>query len=38
MERLYDVLHDVSRRTRRKGVLQADLSFLKPGGDLRRRA
>ena len=38
MERLYDVLHDVSRRTHRKGVLQADLSFLKPGSDLRRRA
>jgi glycosyltransferase involved in cell wall biosynthesis len=28
MERLYTLLHDVSRETRRKGVLQADLSFL----------
>jgi len=28
MERLYDLLHDVSRRTHRQGVLQADLSFL----------
>jgi len=28
MERLYEVLHDVSRRTRRRGVLDADLSFL----------
>jgi glycosyltransferase involved in cell wall biosynthesis len=34
MERLYDLLHDVSRRTHRKGVLQADLSFL----EMRRRA
>ncbi len=34
MERLYDLLHDVSRRTRRKGALQADLSFL----ELRRPA
>ena len=31
MERLYDLLHDVSRRTRRRGVLQADLSFLASG-------
>ena len=31
MERLYDLLHDVSRRTRRAGVLQADLSFLSGG-------
>lgn len=28
MERLYTLLHDVSRSTHRKGVLQADLSFL----------
>jgi glycosyltransferase involved in cell wall biosynthesis len=28
MERLYDLLHRVSRRTHRKGALQADLSFL----------
>jgi glycosyltransferase involved in cell wall biosynthesis len=28
MERLYVLLHDVSRRTKRKGILQADLSFL----------
>jgi glycosyltransferase involved in cell wall biosynthesis len=28
MERLYDLLHEVSRKTRRRGVLEADLSFL----------
>jgi len=28
MERLYTLLHDVSRETHRKGILQADLSFL----------
>lgn len=28
MERLYTLLHDTSRRTRRAGILQADLSFL----------
>ena len=28
MARLYEVLHEVSRRTRRRGVLDADLSFL----------
>ena len=28
MERLYDLLHDVSRRTKRRGVLEADLGFL----------
>jgi glycosyltransferase involved in cell wall biosynthesis len=28
MEQLYTVLHDVSRPTRRRGVLQTDLSFL----------
>ena len=28
MERLYTILHDTSRATRRKGVLNADLSFL----------
>jgi glycosyltransferase involved in cell wall biosynthesis len=31
MERLYDLLHDVSRKTKRQGVLQADLSFLTDG-------
>lgn len=28
MERLYDILHETSRTTRRAGVLEADLSFL----------
>ncbi len=31
MERLYHLLHDVSRSTRRRGVLDADLSFLDGG-------
>ena len=31
MERLYLLLHDVSRATRRRGVLRADLSFLTSG-------
>ncbi len=31
MEQLYDLLHRVSRETRRQGVLQADLSFLTGG-------
>ena len=31
MERLYDLLHRVSRATRRRGVLQADLTFLTGG-------
>ena len=31
MERLYALLHETSRATRRKGVLQADLSFLDGG-------
>ena len=31
MERLYDLLHAVSRKTKRQGVLQADLSFLTEG-------
>jgi glycosyltransferase involved in cell wall biosynthesis len=31
MERLYTVLHDVSRRTRRRGILQQDLSYLGGG-------
>ncbi len=31
MERLYELLHEVSRQTKRKGVLQADLSFLSNG-------
>jgi hypothetical protein len=28
MERLYTLLHETSRATRRKGILAADLSFL----------
>ena len=28
MERLYELLHETSRRTRRTGILKADLSFL----------
>ncbi len=28
MERLYPILHETSRRTRRRGALEADLSFL----------
>jgi glycosyltransferase involved in cell wall biosynthesis len=28
MEQLYTLLHDVSRRTHRRGILEADLSFL----------
>ena len=31
MERLYTLLHEVSRATRRRGVLRADLSFLTSG-------
>jgi glycosyltransferase involved in cell wall biosynthesis len=31
MERLYTILHTVSRATRRQGVLRADLSFLATG-------
>jgi len=31
MERLYTLLHDVSRATHRRGVLRADLSFLTSG-------
>jgi glycosyltransferase involved in cell wall biosynthesis len=31
MERLYDLLHQVSRPTHRRGVLEADLSFLAEG-------
>jgi len=31
MEQLYDLLHRVSKPTHRKGVLQADLSFLAGG-------
>ena len=34
MERLYEILHDVSRRTHRKGVLEQDLSFLTGGQSL----
>ena len=36
MERLYDLLHRVSRETHRKGAVQADLSFLDTS--LNRRA
>jgi glycosyltransferase involved in cell wall biosynthesis len=35
MERLYELLHDVSRRTKRRGVLDADLSFLAGGAPAR---
>ena len=35
MERLYGVLHDISKVTRRRGVLTADLSFLGTGGPSR---
>jgi hypothetical protein len=28
MEKLYDLLHQVSRPTHRRGILNADLSFL----------
>jgi glycosyltransferase involved in cell wall biosynthesis len=31
MERLYDLLHEVSRKTKRQGALRADLSFLTVG-------
>jgi hypothetical protein len=31
MEQLYVLLHEVSRATRRRGVLRADLSFLTSG-------
>jgi glycosyltransferase involved in cell wall biosynthesis len=31
MERLYTLLHEVSRTSRRQGVLRADLSFLTSG-------
>lgn len=31
MERLYDLLHENSRRTKRRGILQEDLSFLTDG-------
>jgi glycosyltransferase involved in cell wall biosynthesis len=31
MEQLYDILHRVSRATRRRGVLEADLTFLNAG-------
>ena len=32
MERLYELLHESSRRTRRQGILSADLTFLHEGG------
>jgi glycosyltransferase involved in cell wall biosynthesis len=35
MERLYGVLHEVSKATHRRGVLTADLSFLGAGGPSR---
>ena len=41
MERLYKLLHRVSRPTHRRGVLEADLSFLDDAGcrdDASRRA
>jgi glycosyltransferase involved in cell wall biosynthesis len=31
MERLYTLLHETSRATKRKGILRADLSFLTSG-------
>jgi glycosyltransferase involved in cell wall biosynthesis len=31
MEQLYDILHQVSRATKRRGVLDADLAFLTAG-------
>ena len=31
MERLYDLLHETSRRTKRQGILREDLSFLASG-------
>ena len=34
MERLYTLLHQVSRPTRRRGILQQDLSFLTTGAGL----
>ena len=34
MERLYTLLHEVSRATRRRGVLRADLSFLTSGASV----
>jgi glycosyltransferase involved in cell wall biosynthesis len=34
MERLYTLLHDGSRRTRRRGILREDLSFLTTGAGL----
>ena len=33
MERLYTLLHAVSRPTRRRGILEQDLSFLSAGAD-----
>jgi glycosyltransferase involved in cell wall biosynthesis len=35
MERLYGILHDVSRKTHRRGVLEQDLSFLTDGPEVR---
>ncbi len=37
MERLYGIMHEVSRRTRRRGVIQQDLSFLTDGPEVRER-
>jgi hypothetical protein len=33
MERLYTLLQQVSRATKRRGILQQDLSFLAGGAD-----
>jgi glycosyltransferase involved in cell wall biosynthesis len=38
MERLYDLLHRVSRETHRKGAIQSDLSFLDTSLDRGARA
>jgi glycosyltransferase involved in cell wall biosynthesis len=35
MERLYELLHEVSRRSHRKGILDQDLSFLDGGPETR---
>jgi glycosyltransferase involved in cell wall biosynthesis len=32
MERLYELLHESSKRTKRQGILTADLAFLSEGG------
>lgn len=35
MERLYGIMHEVSRPTRRRGVVEQDLSFLTDGPEVR---